>query len=72
MYGRSRVYVKVEPRLCLRMAFHTLSTWLWVLGDKQKESSWGSAMKNTFPLPPSPHPQASQPGTNFNASELVY
>ena len=28
MYGRSRVYVKVERRLCLRVAFHTLPTWL--------------------------------------------
>ena len=27
---------------------------------------------SSSPFPPSPHPQALQPGTNFNASELVY
>ena len=34
MYGlRSRVYVKVESRLCLRVAFHALPTWLWGLAQ---------------------------------------
>ena len=38
-------------------------------GIKRKKSFWGSVMKNTFLLSPL-HPQASQPGTNFNVSEL--